>query len=208
MPRIKGRKTEATREAVLAAAEWAFAEYGFENATLAVIAQRAGVTAATLPYHFEDKKGLWDATIATFYRSLFTFAAQVSAAEELELVLGRFYDWAIVHRNGIRVIIRHVIETGSLDRGVREVGMLRAFDLVAAQAMKRYGVGPDPARDATIAVTHLMSRFITNSIEDNRAAFHVKTDAEVRERIVSILGRTVRCLLGIGPAPNVAGTSV
>lgn len=207
MPRIKGRKTEATREAVLAAAEWAFAEYGFENATLAVIAQRAGVTAATLPYHFDDKKGLWDATIATFYRSLFTFAAQVSPSDELEHILGRVYDWALVHRSGIRVIIRHVIETGSLDREVREVGMLRAFDLVAAQAMKRYGVGSEQARDATIAVTHLMTRFITNGIEDNRRAFHVETDEAVRDRIVSILVRTARCLLGVGPAANVPGTS-
>ncbi len=200
MPRIKGRKTEATREAVLAAAERAFAEYGFETATLAVIAQRAGVTAATLPYHFADKKGLWDATIDAFYQSLFSFAARITPADEIEVILGHIYDWALEHRSGIRVIIRHVIETGSLDREVREVGMMRAFDLVAAQAMLRYGVGPGPARDATIAVTHLMTRFITNSLEDNRRAFHVETDAELRERVVSVLARTARCLLGIASA--------
>jgi len=46
MPRIKGRNTQATREAVLAAAEWAFAEYGFENATFSIIARQAGVTSS------------------------------------------------------------------------------------------------------------------------------------------------------------------
>lgn len=202
MPRIKGRKPEATREAVLEAAHWAFAEYGYENATLAVIAQKAGVTAATLPYHFTDKKGLWDATISEFYKTLFIFAAEFTPADDLDSSLLRFYDWALAHRNGIRVIIRNVIETGSLDREVREVGMVRAFDIVAVLAMKRYGVGPDTARDATVAVTHLMTRFITNSTEDNRQAFQVHSDAEVRERVVQILTKTARALLGIGPSPQ------
>jgi AcrR family transcriptional regulator len=200
MPRIKGRKPEATREAVLAAAEWAFAEYGYENATLAVIAQKAGVTAATLPYHFSDKKGLWDATIAEFYKALFVFAAEFTPNDDLDSSLPRFYDWALAHRDGIRVIIRNVIETGSLDREVREVGMMRAFDIVAMLAMKRYGVDPIAARDATIAVTHLMTRFITNSPDDNRQIFKVDSEAEVRERIVQILRKTARALLGIGPS--------
>ncbi len=201
MPRIKGRKPEATREAVLAAAEWAFAEYGYENATLAVIAQKAGVTAATLPYHFSDKKGLWDATIAEFYKALFVFAAEFTPNDDLDSSLPRFYDWALAHRDGIRVIIRNVIETGSLDREVREVGMMRAFDIVATLAMKRYGVEPVAARDATIAVTHLMTRFITNSADDNRQIFKVGSDDEVRERVVQILTKTARVLLGIGPSP-------
>lgn len=199
MPRIKGRNTQATREAVLAAAEWAFAEYGFESATFAVIAQRAGVTAATLPYHFADKKGLWDATIESFYKELFAFSATIRPTDPLEVILGSLYDWALAHRSGIRVIIRHVIETGSLDREVREVGMMRAFDLVAAQTSQRYGVGREAALDMTIAVTHLMTRFITNSPEDNRRAFHVDSDAEVRSRVVSILTRVALCLLGNGP---------
>lgn len=208
MPRIKGRNTQATREAVLAAAEWAFAEYGFENATFSIIARQAGVTAATLPYHFADKKGLWDATIESFYKELFAFAATIRPSEPLDGILSAVYDWALDHRSGIRVIIRHVIETGSLDREVREVGMMRAFDLVAAQAAQRYGVERDAALDTTIAVTHLMTRFITNSPEDNRRAFHVESEAEVKDRVVSILARTAHCLLGLNVASARAQTLV
>lgn len=201
MPRIKGRRPEATREAALEAARWAFAEYGYANATLAIIAQKAGVTAATLPYHFNDKKGLWDATIADFYKALFAFAAELRPSDDLETVLPRFYDWSLAHRDGIRVIIRNVIETGSLDQAVREVNMTRAIDLVAALASRRYGVSPANARDATVAVTHLMTRFITNSAEDNRQAFQLTSDAEVRDRIIAILVRTSRALLQIPEAP-------
>ena len=197
MPRIKGRKPETTREAVLDAAIWAFAEYGFENATLAVIAQKAGVTAATLPYHFSDKQGLWDAVIDSFCKELFSFAGTLKPDDDLDEVLPRFYDWSQAHRNGIRVILRNVIETGALDRQVREIRMGTAFDLVATLAMRRYGVGEQPARDATIAVTHLITRFITNSPEDNRRAFNAQTDDEARARIVGILLKTAHVLLGV-----------
>lgn len=197
MPRIKGRKPETTRGAVLDAAIWAFAEYGFDNATLAIIAQKAGVTAATLPYHFSDKQGLWDAVIDAFYKKLFAFAATVSPDEPLDSIVPRFYDWSMTNRNGIRVIIRNVIETGALDRQVREVRMGSAFDLVSQLATKRFGVEPARARDATIAVTHLVTRFVTNSPQDNRRAFSVESDAEVRDRVISILLRTTRNLMGL-----------
>lgn len=197
MPRIKGRKPETTREAVLEAAIWAFAEYGFGNATLAVIAHKAGVTAATLPYHFTDKQGLWDAVIEAFYKELFAFAATLKPDDNIEDVLPHFYDWAIEHRNGIRVIIRNVIETGALDRQVREVRMGSAFDLVTRLTATRYGVPESAARDATVAVTHLITRFVTNSPEDTRRAFLVTTDEEARARVIEILLKTARTLLGI-----------
>jgi len=197
MPRIKGRKPETTREAVLEAAIWAFAEYGFSSATLAVIAQKAGVTAATLPYHFTDKQGLWDAVIGAFYKELFAFAATLKPEDNIEDVVPRFYDWAAEHRNGIRVIIRNVIETGALDHQVREVRMGSALDLVSGLVMKRYGLKECAARDATIAVTHLITRFVTNGPEDNRRAFQVATDVQARDRIVEILLTTARALLGI-----------
>ncbi|MFO0751067.1 MAG: TetR/AcrR family transcriptional regulator [Myxococcota bacterium] len=177
---------------------WAFAELGFENATLAVIAQKAGVTAATLPYHFRDKQGLWDAVIEQFYRELLTFGATLTGDITIEDALRRIYLWSEDHRNGIRVIIRNVIETGSLDRTVREHRMGAALEMVAKVIARRLGVGDRPARDAAISVTHLVTRFVTNSPEDNRQAFGVASDEEVRERVVEILVRVSRALLGIG----------
>lgn len=197
MPRIKGRKPETTRGAALEAAVWAFAEYGFENATLATIAKKAGVTAATLPYHFTDKQGLWDAVIESFYRDLFAFALTLRPDEGLANVLPRFYDWAVDHRNGIRVIIRNVIETGALDRQVREVRMTAALDFVTQQVVKRFGATERAARDTTVAVTHLVTRFVTNSPEDNRKAFKVDSDDALRERIVHVLLTTAHALLGV-----------
>ena len=201
MPRIKGRKPEDTRESVLAAAIWAFAELGFENATLATIAQRAGVTAATLPYHFKDKQGLWDAVIGEFYRGVVRFATSFSVdgaeAQGLDAALERVYGWAEENRNGIRVIIRNVIETGALDRQVRDVQMGPAFDLASRLTAQRFGVPLERARNAAVVVTHLMTRFVTNSPEDNRQALGVRTQAEARQRIIASIVTTARALLGL-----------
>lgn len=186
---------------------WAFAELGFENATLAVIAQKAGVTAATLPYHFRDKQGLWDAVIGEFYKDLLEFgreliadnaaAGQRSASAELSAALAKIYDWSEEHRNGIRVIIRNVIETGSLDRQVREERMGLALSLVSKAIASRYGADDRMARDTAIAVTHLITRFVTNSPDDNCSAFGVATHDEARARIIALLSRVAHTLLGL-----------
>ena len=201
MPRIKGRKPEDTRESVLTAAIWAFAEFGFENATLALIAQRAGVTAATLPYHFKDKQGLWNTVIGEFYKNIMQFAMSLvpAGSEPLGLAqaLERVYAWSEQNRNGIRVIIRNVIETGSLDRQVRDIQMGPALDLVSRLTAQRFGVPLVRARNASVVVTHLVTRFVTNSPEDNRQAFGVATAEEARERIVGLIVETARALLGV-----------
>jgi len=53
------RDPEATRAAILDAAEEVFLARGFSAAPLSEIAQRAGVTKSLLHHHFESKKNLW-----------------------------------------------------------------------------------------------------------------------------------------------------
>lgn len=56
-PRI--RDSEATRAAILDAAEEVFLAHGFSQATTSAIAERAGVTKSLLHHHFGSKEGLW-----------------------------------------------------------------------------------------------------------------------------------------------------
>lgn len=51
-------KSERTRERVLAAAAEVFNERGFPNTRLADIAERAGIQAGSLYYHFDSKEAL------------------------------------------------------------------------------------------------------------------------------------------------------
>ena len=57
-PRSSDRRPGFTRDQLLKAAAGVFAERGFENASLQLIASRAGVTSATVYRHFEHKADL------------------------------------------------------------------------------------------------------------------------------------------------------
>lgn len=57
------RRPEERRPEILQAAFQVFGEMGFQGATLAQIARRAGVSAGTLGFYFGSKQELFDATI-------------------------------------------------------------------------------------------------------------------------------------------------
>ena len=58
------RDAEATRAAILDAAESAFAELGFADCALREVATRAGVTKSLIHHHFGSKEGLWQAVLS------------------------------------------------------------------------------------------------------------------------------------------------
>ncbi len=53
------RDPEATRAAILDAAEEVFLEHGYGRATTSQIAERAGVTKSLIHHHFQSKTELW-----------------------------------------------------------------------------------------------------------------------------------------------------
>lgn len=63
-----------TRSKILEAALTEFADKGFEGASTRAIAERADVRHALLIYHFQTKRGIWEAVmteILTFFRETF-----------------------------------------------------------------------------------------------------------------------------------------
>jgi TetR/AcrR family transcriptional regulator len=54
------RDPEATRAAILEAAQAIFVDKGFADASVSAIARRAGVTKSLIHHHFGSKDGLWD----------------------------------------------------------------------------------------------------------------------------------------------------
>lgn len=63
----RGEKSERTQASLLAAAREVFAERGFERSTTSEIAQRAGVSEATLFTYFESKRRLCIDVVGRWY---------------------------------------------------------------------------------------------------------------------------------------------
>lgn len=74
----RAAQREATREAVLSAAEDAFAARGFEGTSLTRVAEAAGVPVPLIVYHFDSKLGLWQAVVEAVFGRM---VARVEAAD-------------------------------------------------------------------------------------------------------------------------------
>jgi AcrR family transcriptional regulator len=92
----------STRERLLAAAQELIEEGGYSGASVAAIAERAGVAAGTLYRHFESKQELFvevfRSVCAREERAMRAASAQMAAdtaAERLEEVLGTFAERAL-----------------------------------------------------------------------------------------------------------------
>jgi TetR/AcrR family transcriptional regulator len=71
MPRIKTRDAEATKEAILRAAERLFANNGFAGTPLREISEASGASGPLIVFHFKSKRGLYKAVKASIMRRFF-----------------------------------------------------------------------------------------------------------------------------------------
>ena len=92
-PRWQRRPTERRRE-ILDAAAFVFGERGYESATLAHVAERAGVSAGTVQYYFGSKAALFNEVVSDRFL--------LGAAEDEALL--------IQHRGTYAELLRHLIE--------------------------------------------------------------------------------------------------
>lgn len=93
MPTNRQTIPRAEREAeILDAAQAVFADDGFDLATVAAVAERAGMTAANVHYYFATKDDLFAAVVARAYRSLLDELDRVPGAVE------RLRRFVLLHR--------------------------------------------------------------------------------------------------------------
>jgi AcrR family transcriptional regulator len=108
---LRERLREATSREILAAAEQVFAELGLERASMAQIAERAGVAVGTLYNRFKDREALLEALLferrADLLSKLDTQIASLSQAgfrEQLEGFMGTLFSHLQEHRAFLRVV--------------------------------------------------------------------------------------------------------
>jgi AcrR family transcriptional regulator len=147
-----------TRERLLAAAADAFADEGFAGATLASIAERAGVSRPSLLFHFASKELLYSAVVEQTFSAIGDALAldDASEADDEAWLLGlsaAFDQVMAAHPSWARIVLRELLTDGPEQRAL--AGLVgRTVDAVAEAVTARLGPLPAglPARDAVLHV--------------------------------------------------------
>ena len=105
----------ATQERILAAATELFITRSYEGTTIADIAKRAGVSRATVFWHFGDKRGLFREAftrlLAPFRESLERDFGEVDTPKRLEEQLASSEEFARTHREEIAAFVRLAVDS-------------------------------------------------------------------------------------------------
>lgn len=143
-----------TRETIRAVALELFSAKGFEQTSLREIAERVGLTKASLYYHYSSKQDLLRAIMGTFFDDMAAMFRRVesvpwSPEAEREL-LAAYLDVVIKHRGTGPTLLRDI------------AAVLAAFgddldDLIAqSRRFQAWLAGPDPTpRDRVLAAAAL-----------------------------------------------------
>jgi AcrR family transcriptional regulator len=105
----------ATPQRLLDAAAAEFATHGFERATLADIASRAGIRRSSLLYHFESKEQLYGAVVTRTFELLGAvleppMLSTVPFEQQLEAMLRGYFEFATSRSLDTRLIVREMLE--------------------------------------------------------------------------------------------------
>ena len=112
-----------------------FASAGYHATSIQQIADRAGVSKATVLYHFASKEALLDAVLAPALDQLDQILENVGLAglrdggSQRALFLEQFVDFLLEHRSAVYVFVNQSmsIDTPIIDRAMREIELMATF---------------------------------------------------------------------------------
>jgi len=185
-----------TRQQILDTAPTVFAENGFSGTSTRKLAAAAGCNIATLAYHFGDKQGLYEAAIDHVYGALLDAPLpsleDAPRRERLKTFMDAIYTTACTHRDGIRLLLRHVIAHGSLPSKVARRWRPRLMARVQ-EVLDTLGISEaDPM--VLLSLNHLVARYAISDPTDI-ASFSLGRDPH--EAVVQHLTRIASNQLGI-----------
>lgn len=207
--RAPSRQAEATRRALLAAGIAAFAEHGYEAASVRDITAQAAVNQGAITYHFGGKDGLYRAVLEAVRDRVgatpLLDAANLDAHPPDE-VLRLFLRQMLAplaegpeDRRHLRVFAWEQLRPTAVGRSLQEEKPF-APAVLAGLIVRRLRPGEDDATVA-IATAWLMGQAIT-FVRDadywSRAPFGIALDAAGLDHLVATLARLA--LAGLGAA--------
>jgi TetR/AcrR family transcriptional regulator len=177
----------STQEHILQTAPAVFAAHGFTGASTRVLANAAGVNIATLAYHFGNKQGLYDAVLDQVYVNIID-KLQIAAegetpAERVRSLIFRLYAVTREQRDGIRVLLRHVMTEGNLPAQVVTKWSTKTLQKVT-EVLNLLDLPQDTDhRLALLSLNHLLARYAVTDPKDLTAFVDGDPDHAVPEHL-------------------------
>ncbi len=112
---LRAEQKAQTRALILQCALEAFAERGFDGASIRDIAAVAGVNHGLIRYHFDDKDGLWKAAVEFLFARLHQEMAppdeeaELSSLEQTKAWLRRYVRYCARHPEHARIMVQESI---------------------------------------------------------------------------------------------------
>ena len=175
-----------------------FAQRGFHGTVTREIALAARCNGAVINHYFGSKEGLYNSTVDYVYQRLRTRGRDVLTGivpTDTHVVMNALYSIARAERDGVRLLVRQVLDHGRLTAHTEAKHFLPELDRAAAMLAQLTGVPTARARDATVTLGYLLSRFVIQDDRSLMAAFGVRTAKEAHARVVHTLTVTARALL-------------
>ncbi|MFM2371720.1 MAG: hypothetical protein RIS85_1442 [Pseudomonadota bacterium] len=116
-PVARQPRGDATRQAILTAAEQVFADLGYTAARLEDVAQVVGIRRPSIVYYFPGKRQLYDEVEADIFAAMHAFVVERTAAAEraidrLLAILDAWLDFFVHRPTAARIIQRLVADPG------------------------------------------------------------------------------------------------
>jgi AcrR family transcriptional regulator len=160
----------STQERILTAALSLFSKKGFEGTSTRAIGSAAGANIAMIAYHFGDKEGLYRAVLAHTYDAVLNLELPselpAAADERIRTLISSAYLFGRSQQDSVRLIMRHVIEHGSLPAEIRERGTARLFEKTALLVESIGLPGVMDRKLELMSLNHLLVRYILSDLAD------------------------------------------
>jgi AcrR family transcriptional regulator len=199
--------SDATRRRILESASGAFAGGAADECSMRAIAKNAGVTAAMLHHYYGSKDDLFGACIDAMYAKLkdlrdelfAEIGTDVEASAIVERAIRTAFRFARREQTAVRLLMRQVMMTGTLDRARRETMQAPFLSALTSYLARATGRAEDDVRLGVQSATMLVARYAVSTIDELRFFLGRgdATDEDVLRAVEDHLVRSSRAVLTI-----------
>lgn len=179
---------KARRQQVVAAAIETVAEFGYANASLARIAERAGISKSVISYHFAGKNDLLNQVVTGFFEDAWEYMSQ--RLDVQTSYMGKMLAWVesqlayfALHRSAFLAVIDIVVNHRNPD-GSKPFAEAEKEEIVALTEILDAGQGagefrPLDSASVAVVVVQCIDGALTRWIDADHSDLEVQSSALV-----------------------------